>query len=126
MVVKKISHIAYVFICVTAFFVILIPNTYTAKEKKLVEPPSDTSYKSASYISEEEMAKCVIIYNQLRNIEAKLHNTVVDQYDKKSVDSYNEIVSTHSKTTNKYNQKCAGKSSSKATKVTNELNKKPN
>lgn len=98
-------------------------------------PPSETTYSSVPYISDEAMEQCVILYNKAERLKDTLSSinikqTDVDQYSQESVDRYNRQVSDYntkvtelSLMTDSFNRNCAEKQSESAYKATQKLNK---
>lgn len=85
-------------------------------------PPSSRSGINVPYISDEAMEQCVILYNKGKWLKNELERTHVNNYDKVSVDNYNEKVQKHTRMTNSFNRNCAGKQSESAYKAAKKLN----
>jgi len=104
--------------------ILTLPHSVIAEtSKRYLVPPTSSTRAYVPTISDEAMERCVKLYNEVKWISEKLNSTVVDNYNKSSVDSYNEMVSQHKDKQNKFNTQCAGKRSHSACKVTQELNK---
>ncbi|MFZ7240007.1 hypothetical protein ACLSYN_02900 [Avibacterium avium] len=87
-------------------------------------PPTSSTYGNVPVISDEQMEKCVEIYNQAKWLGEELQNTYVNQYSQASVDSYNNKVGQHQSMITWFNQNCAGKQSRSACEAAQELNRK--
>ncbi|MFZ7307617.1 hypothetical protein ACLSY1_05685 [Avibacterium avium] len=87
-------------------------------------PPTSSTYGHVPVISDEQMEKCVEIYNQAKWLGEELQNTYVNQYSQASVDSYNNKVGQHQSMITWFNQNCAGKQSRSACEAARELNRK--
>lgn len=93
-----------------------------AEAKEYVEPPSESTSTSTPYIPDEEMERCVELYNEIVWVEDDIRAMQVDRYVQAEVDAYNEKVSEISEMTDDFNMKCAGKQSESAYKATQKLN----
>lgn len=86
-------------------------------------PPSYISSSSGGVISDEEMEQCVILYNQMLQLENELQHTIVNPYSEHSVNYYNNKVHLHSSYVNRFNAQCADKQSRSACEQANKLNR---
>ncbi|KAB1992624.1 MULTISPECIES: hypothetical protein [Haemophilus] len=96
----------------------------TMANQYYVAPPTSSTRGHVPVISDEQMEKCVEIYNQSKWLGDSLQNTYVDQYSSASVNAYNQKIAQHSQMINWFNQNCAGKQSRSACEAAMELNRK--
>ncbi len=96
----------------------------TMANQHYIAPPTSSTMGHVPVISDEQMEKCVEIYNQAKWLGDSLQNTYVDQYSSASVNAYNQKVAQHSQMINWFNQNCAGKQSRSACEAAMELNRK--
>ena len=85
-------------------------------------PPSARAGTGVPYISDAAMEQCVRLYNEANWLEDEINVFQVDNYSKKSVESYNSKVNKHSQMIDGFNQGCAGKQSESAYKAARKLN----
>lgn len=103
----------------------LLANTALAQE------PQNQSYKVppsyyGSYgrvISDEEMQKCVELYNQAIWLIDEVESMHVDRNSEASVNAYNEKAEQANALMRKFNAKCADRASESACKEANKLNR---
>lgn len=103
----------------------LLANTALAQE------PQNQSYKVppshyGSYgrvISDEEMQKCVELYNQILWMRDELKKINVNHYSEDSVNAYNAKAQQGNELVKKFNAQCADRSSESACKEANKLNR---
>ena len=95
----------------------------TDENEGYVAPPTSTTHGHVPVISDKEMERCVVLYNEAERLFKKLNNTKVDNYSQDSVDNYNNMVNQHTNMTNEFNTKCAGKQSRSACETAKKLNK---
>ena len=86
-------------------------------------PPSSTVRGSVPWISDHAMEKCVILYNEAKNLKLTMDGMYVDRYSQSSVSAYNSQVNQHSTMIQKFNSDCAGKQSESAYKAAQKLNR---
>lgn len=103
----------------------LLANTALAQEpqnQSYKVPPSH--YGSYGYvISDEEMQKCVELYNQAIWLIDEVESMHVDRYSEASVNAYNEKAEQANALMRKFNAKCADRASESACKEANKLNR---
>lgn len=86
-------------------------------------PPSHSTYGYASVISDEDMKKCVELYNQAKWLSEELDKMQVNEYSESSVNAYNEKAAKGNLLVNQFNRLCAGKQSESACAQANALNR---
>ncbi|SEA85124.1 hypothetical protein SAMN05660420_03410 [Desulfuromusa kysingii] len=112
------------FTYLSIFFFLCFPYMSMAEStQRYVAPPIDSTTAYVPIISDEEMEKCVKLYNEAKWISEKLETTYVDNYNEKSVKSYNKMVEQNRAMLSKFNTYCAGKRSYSACKAAQKLNK---
>ena len=105
------------------FAVLFLSFSFNAVMAEYKVPPSYISSSSGGVISDEEMEQCVILYNQMLQLEDELNRTVVNPYSEYSVNYYNDKVRQHSSYVNRFNAQCADKQSRSACEQANKLNR---
>lgn len=105
----------------TLGLMLALPTIASAKEYQV--PPSSTG-PSAAYISDAAMERCIIVYNQMLDIERELSRAslTLDRYDAGAVNAYNQQVDQHRTMSRQFNRDCAGKSSESAYRAAQALN----
>ena len=97
----------FVFILFMSIPTIVSARTY-------VVPPSSSTSSSVPVISDEEMEQCVILYNDMLEVERDL-GYEVDVY------RYNSLVRYHNEMRDIFNHYCAGKQSASAAEAARRL-----
>jgi hypothetical protein len=110
--------------CAAAFFAFTSVSAAQAPQKKYETPPSDVTSRNVPYISDAEMERCVVLYNEAKWLSEEIDRTPVDQYSKSSVDAYNAKVTRHGAMIDSFNARCAGKQSESAYRAAQKLNQK--
>jgi hypothetical protein len=87
------------------------------------KPPEVVTFGYVPVISDEQMKECIILYNTAEWLKDELESIVVDNYNKESVDSFNEKINEHAKMIDKFNLDCQGKQSFSSCKEVAKLNK---
>ena len=105
------------------FAVLVLSFSFSGVMAEYKVPPSHSSRSSGGVISDKQMEQCVILYNQILQLEDELNRTVVNRYSEYSVNSYNNKVRQHSNYVARYNAQCANKQSRSACEQANKLNR---
>ena len=87
-----------------------------------IVPPSSSTSSNVPWISDEEMERCVVLYNEIEWLGDKISGMQVNQYSQDSVDLYNSKIDKHSSMVSQFNTKCAGKQSESAYRAARKLN----
>ncbi|MFP5300757.1 hypothetical protein R2R70_05970 [Cobetia sp. SIMBA_158] len=98
-----------------------LPAVAIAKE---YQAPPSSSGMSAAYISDEAMERCIIMYNQMLDLERQLSedSRTLDLYNQSAVNAYNQRVDEQRRLSSQFNHDCAGKSSESARRAAEALN----
>jgi hypothetical protein len=110
---------------VLAFAVSIFPLLASSALGQTYEvPPSDPTITNPQSISDDQMKRCVVLYNELEDLPAKIERDrlQVDSSSQASVDAFNSQIETLDHMNADYNENCEGKSSESAEKNTRELN----
>lgn len=90
--------------------------------KEYMVPPTTNTRGSGGVISDEAMEQCVKLYNEGKWLKEEIDNSYVNNYDRDSVNNYNNKVMKYSQMIDYFNQNCAGKQSYSAWKAAQKLN----
>lgn len=93
------------------------------QDRPYMMPPSHSTYGSAMVISDEDMKKCVELYNQAKWLQEELEKMPVNMYSESSVNAYNEKAKKGNALVSQFNRLCAGRQSESACAQTNALNR---
>lgn len=88
--------------------------------------PPTYSGKFGHIISDEDMKKCVELYNQVEWMSEDLERMHVNVYSEESVNAYNEKAKQVNELVSKFNMHCADRSSESACAEANKLNRENN
>lgn len=109
-------------VCKLSIALSILATNISYTQDIYVSPPTQVSSGYVPVISDEQMEKCVKMYNEAKWIQDELSRSSIDMNSNKSVDNYNLKVRKVNDMINWFNANCAGKQSRSACEAANKLN----